>query len=90
MCSARVARLSAAPGRPQRLSRRAARAEGDTAGARAQFYSPTGQLDLQSVFTGSKAGDPMALLGSSGLVPRVSSCAATPNPCPAANSTGSA
>ena len=90
VCSACVARLCAAPVRLQRRSPRAARAEGNTAGARAQFYSPTGQLDLQSVFTGSKAGDPMALLGSSGLVPRVSSCAATPNPCPAANSTGSA
>ena len=90
VCSACVARLCAAPVRLQRRSPRAARAEGKTAGARAQFYSPTGQLDLQSVFTGSKAGDPMALLGSSGLVPRVSSCAATPNPCPAANSTGSA
>jgi len=90
VCSACVTRLCAAPVRLQRRSPRAARAEGKTAGARAQFYSPTGQLDLQSVFTGSKAGDPMALLGSSGLVPRVSSCAATPNPCPAANSTGSA
>ncbi|KAK9835150.1 hypothetical protein WJX81_001501 [Elliptochloris bilobata] len=53
-------------------------------------YQPASQLDLQSVFTGKKTGDPMALLGSSGIVPRVSSCAATPNPCPAGNATTSA
>ncbi len=55
-----------------------------------QTYQPTSQVQLQSIFTGSKTGDPMALLGSSGIVPRVSSCAATPNPCPAGNATTSA